>query len=58
MQLAPSKIGIKEESLHSLALRSRFDTRLMRFFDKLQPIIAQFDLVIFAFWQKKEKKNV
>ena len=26
------------------------------FFDKLQPIIAQFDLFLFAYWQKKEKK--
>ena len=26
------------------------------FFDKLQPIIAQFDLVLFASWHKKEKK--
>ena len=26
------------------------------FFDKLQPIIAQFDLALFASWHKKEKK--
>ena len=26
------------------------------FFDKLQPIIAQFDLVLFVSWHKKEKK--
>ena len=27
------------------------------FFDKLQPIIAQFDLALFASWHKQEKKQ-
>ena len=26
------------------------------FFDKLQPTVAQFDTVLFAPWQQKEKK--
>ena len=28
------------------------------FFDKLEPIIAQLDLVLFASWQKKKEKKV
>ena len=32
-----------------------WDSANLYFFDKLQPIIAQFNPVILAFWQKKEK---
>ena len=35
-----------------------WDSANLCFFDKLQPIIAQFNLATFAFWQKKEKKCI
>ena len=38
--------------LHSVL----FDSANLCFFDELQPVVAQFELVIFASWQKKEKK--
>ena len=39
-------------------LSALFETVLICvFFQKLQPIIAQFIPVIFTFWQKKEKKT-
>ena len=34
-----------------------WDTANLCFFDNFQPVIAQFDPVVFAFWQKKEKKT-
>ena len=46
--VAPGKNQRKAYDLHSLNLRSVFYTVLVCFFDKLQPIIAQFDLVLFA----------
>ena len=39
-----------------MTLRSVFYSVSFCFFDKLQPIIAQFQLVLFASWHKKEKK--
>ena len=38
--------------LHSVL----FDNANLCFFDESQPVVAQFELVIFASWQKKEKK--
>ena len=35
-----------------------WDTANLCFFDNFQPVIAQFDPVVFAFWQKKEKKRI
>ena len=55
-QVAPSKNQGKTYELRSLALHSVFYKVLICFFDKSQPIIAQFDLVLFKSWQKKEKK--
>ena len=48
VQVAPSKNLRKTYDLRSLALRSVFDTVLICSFDKLQPIIAQSDLLLFA----------
>ena len=42
--------------IYVVLLSALFETVLICV--KLQPIIAQFNSVIFIFWQKKEKKNI